>query len=394
MLTWDPLPDLTYWIFFRPGTSVAAAETGAIVIKNAVTPRAVLGLTNGTEYAFVMNATQKDSAAGPSSPVVTAMTRLAGDAWTPGPTPIAPQNLNALASSGFSRFVTVGDATTILYGDFNYGNPNPVGVTAWLPPNPLPVGFAGDLKAVIYNGLFVALGANGAVATSSDGVTWTAQHLVSSAGVTGLNGLAFGFIQGNGTYIAVGNVGQIYTTSDLTQEWKLDTSANNPNDLTSIALLNGAFFVTGADGTLLVNKGGGAGWEPQSTGTSSTLRGATFMPNAPLGAVRFVVVGDAGAVVTTTDVPSVGLATWTSIVLPGAQDLRSVTVGGATGLRFMAVGLVGAAVFGDSVLSGIPVTNIQWTPASKPATGDWSSVLFFVGQYLAVGAAGASAVSH
>jgi photosystem II stability/assembly factor-like uncharacterized protein len=387
LMSWDALPDLIYWIFFRPGDSVSAGETGAIAIKNAVAPRPVTGLLNGTQYAFVMNATQNDSAAGPSSLVVTATPRPAGDTWSIGPV-LGTQNLNALAFNGATRFVTVGNQTTIFAGDFNYGSTNPLGITQWFTPNPLPPGFSGDLSAIIYTGSFVALGTNGVVATSLDGQNWTLQHPVSSAGVTGLNGIAFGAVQGIPTYIAVGNGGQIYFTNDLTQEWKLDTSANTASDLTSISLLNQAFFVTGANGTLLVNKGGSAGWEPQSTGTTSTLRSATFMPNAPIGAVSFVAVGDAGAVVTSIEVPIIGTATWNLTVLPGAQDLRSVAVGGATGLRFLAVGQGGAVVFSDD--------GVQWLVASSPppSSQDLTSVLFFGGQYLAVGAVGANAVSH
>jgi photosystem II stability/assembly factor-like uncharacterized protein len=390
LVTWDPLPDLTYWIFYQQGTDVSAAGTGSTAIKNAVTPRAVTGLLNGTQYAFVMNATNNDSAAGPSSPVVRPnKTRLAGDIWTIGTTPIAlpppstPQDLNALALSG-TRFVTVGNAGAIFYGDFNYGSSNPLGVTAWTPPLTPPT--TADLSAAIFNGTFVALGTNGAVLTSADGFTWTVQHAVSSVGVTGLNGLAFGFIQGVPSYIAVGNGGQIYTTSNLAQEWTLDTSANTTSDLTSITLLNGFLFVTGANGTLLLNRGSGAGWEAQPTGMTSTLRSVTFMPNALPAAVHYAAVGDAGAVVTATAIPAAGPATWTSIVVPGLPTLRSVTVGGATGLRFLAVGPGGAAFFSDD--------GQTWTPASQPPASDLSSVLFLVGQYLAVGSAGSNAVSH
>jgi hypothetical protein len=171
-------------------------------------------------------------------------------------------------------------------------------------------------------------------------------------------------------------------------------NSNTTEDLTSVVLLNGGFFATGTNGTLLVSPDGGTTWHPQVTGLGTTLRAVTFMPNAPpLMAVRFVAVGDAGAVVTSTDVPSTGQGTWTPTVLAGGQNLRSVTVGGATGFRFMAVGLGGAVVFGDSVIDNVPVNSIQWKTPIGP-TADLSSVLFFLGQYLAVGAAGANAVSH
>jgi hypothetical protein len=172
-------------------------------------------------------------------------------------------------------------------------------------------------------------------------------------------------------------------------------NSNTTEDLTSVELLNGALFATGTNGTLLISPDGTT-WNSQTTGlpAGTTLRAVTFMPNAPLTAVRFVAVGDAGAVVTSTDVTA-GQGTWTPTVLAGGQNLRSVTVGGATGFRFMAVGLGGAVVFGDSVINNVPVNSIQWsTPATQSPTGELSSVLFFLGQYLAVGAAGANAVSH
>jgi hypothetical protein len=173
-------------------------------------------------------------------------------------------------------------------------------------------------------------------------------------------------------------------------------NSNTTEDLTSVELLNGALFATGTNGTLLV-AADGVNWIAQTTGLSAgtTLRAVTFMPNAPPTAVRFVAVGDAGAVVTGISVPSSVQITWTPTVLAGGQNLRSVTVGGATGFRFMAVGLGGAVVFGNSVIDNVPVSSIQWsTPATQSPTGDMSSVLFFLGQYLAVGSAGANAVSH
>jgi len=398
LLSWAPLPGLTYWIFYRPGTTVNAAEPGSIAVKNAQEPRAVTGLLNDLQYAFVMNATNDDSAAGPSSPVVTTATRLAGDSWVTGaPIGATPQNLNALAFSG-ARYVTVGDAGAILEGDFAYGSPSPnLGVTLWMQALVLPVNFTENLRSVIFNGSFVALGENGSVLTSADGVSWGANVpiTVNGAPVTGMNGIAFGALGNTGFYVAVGNGGQIFTSTNLAAPW-VQANSNTTEDLTSIATLNGAFFVTGTNGTLLVSPDLTV-WNSQTTGLppGTTLRAVAFMPNAPPTAVRFVAVGDAGAVVTSTSVPSTGQGTWTPTLLPGAQNLRSVTVGGATGLRFMAVGLGGAAVFGDSVINNVPVSSIQWsTPAQQSPTGDLSSVLFFLGQYLAVGATGANAVSH
>jgi photosystem II stability/assembly factor-like uncharacterized protein len=394
LLSWDPLPGLTYWIFYRQGITVTAAEPGSIAVKNAQEPRAVTGLLNDTQYAFVMNATDEDSAAGPSSPVVIPnKTRLAGDSWTIGaPIGVVPQNMNALAFGG-TRYVAVGDAGAILAGDFAYGSASPnLGVASWMQPQGLPTNFTENLRSVTFNGTFVALGENGSVLTSADGVNWVVNVPITAAGapVTGMNGIAFG----PGIFVAVGNGGQLFTSNNLAASW-VKGNSNTTEDLTSVVLLNGGLFATGTKGTLLVSPDGGTTWNPQATGLGTTLRAVTFMPNAPPpNSVSFVAVGDAGSVVTSTSVIA-GQGTWTPTVLPGAQNLRSVTVGGTTGFRFMAVGLGGAVVFGDSVIDNVPVNSIQWlTPIGPTPTADLSSVLFFLGQYLAVGAAGANAVSH
>src|SRR5215471_141883 len=70
LMAWDQLPDRTYWIFFAQGNSVSPGQIGSIAIKNAVSPRAVTGLLNDTDYALVMNASNQGSAAGPNSQVV------------------------------------------------------------------------------------------------------------------------------------------------------------------------------------------------------------------------------------------------------------------------------------------------------------------------------------
>ena len=70
---------------------------------------------------------------------------------------------------------------------------------------------------------------------------------------------------------------------------------------------------------------------------------------------------------------------------PLTQDLRSVTVGGATASRFLAVGKGGAVAYSDD--------GAGWLSASAGSSSDLADVLFAPGMYLAVGDAGANAVS-
>ena len=389
VVTWDVLPDLDYWIFYQPGSSVDVATPNSIAIRRAITPRVVAGLANGTQYAFVMNATHADSAAGPTSFPVVATPRLAGASWVSG-TPLgtapANPNLNDLLLNG-STFVTVGDAATIFSGGFNYtaGEFNfvfgdPQGVTQWSPPTTLPAGYSADLKSVtLAAGAYVALGADGSVISSADAVNWGSNGRVSIASVpvTDLSSIGFAFVSGSPLYLVVGTGGRIYNTPDLANWTQVGVGVTG-SDLTLITLLNGRFLITGTGGTLLTSPDGST-WSPLTTNTANTLRGVTFCGFCT--GVHYVAVGDAGTVITSPD----GVA-WTPVApAPVADNLRSITVGGSAGTRLLAVGENGAVAYSDD--------GVTWSAASSGAS-NLSKVLYTGGLYLGVGDAGANAVSR
>jgi photosystem II stability/assembly factor-like uncharacterized protein len=409
VVSWDTLPDLTYWIFYAKGASVGVGTAGTVAIRRAVPPRVIGNLGNGALFSFIMNATQNDSPAGPTSAAVFQSPRLAGetDSWTSGPALGAPSNLKSAAFSG-GRFVVVGDAATIFAGDYNYTSDfsSPPGVTApgvtvWLQPvvppgTTFPLAPAANLSSVIFNGSFIALARDNPldpttspVISSADGLNnWTANKPVPAPG---MNAIGFGSFFGVPTYVAVGDGGRIFTTNnidvnDTTTPW---TAATSPtfDDLNSISLLNSQFIVTGASGTLLAGtfSSNGISWTALNSGTGSTLRGATF---TPLGSgAHYVAVGD-GGVITTSDINGVN---WTAITLPApAPDLRSVTIGGASGTRFLAVGPGGAVVFSDTGL------GLDWSVKSAGLgnTANLASVLAVPAMYLAVGDGGANVVSR
>jgi hypothetical protein len=385
VISWNVVPDLTYWIFFAPGDSVSVGAPGSLAIRRALDPRVVPGLANGTEYAFVMNATNNDSAAGPTSAPVTAIPQLAGSTWVPSPgSPLGTQNLNAMAFNG-SRFVVVGDAGTIFAGDLAYTSTDPQGVNVWTPPTTPPTpAFSENLTAVMNNGTFIALGTNGAVISSADGFNWSANQTIP--GASGMTGLVSGFVGGATvqTFVAVGSAGKIFFTTDLAN-W-IPATSNTTSDLTGISVVNGTsgFFVaTGTGGTLLTSQDA-QNWSVNTTNTTSTLRGFTFGPSlqSPTTGVLYIAVGDAGTIITT---PQLDSPVWTPInPAPTTQSLRSVTLGGAAGTRFLAVGQGGAVVYSDD--------GFNWIPASSGF--NLARAIFGGGLYLGVGDAGANAVSR
>src|SRR5438876_6059975 len=325
-VSWDQQPGLTYWIFFQAGSSVTAAAPGVPLIFDARSPRIVFPLVNGTQYAFVMNATNQDSKAGPSTPVVVKVPRLSGASWTSGAA-LGPQNLNGVAyAPTTNKIVAVGNSApgtpptpTIFAGDFNYTstNPNPPGVTAWAPATSIPVGFVSDLSAVIFSGtLFIALGTDGSILKSPDGNTWTLAASIPSGGAAGprMNSIAFGIVSSAAIYVAVGNGGKIFTTPDLVT-WT--AAASNPTfDLYSVSFPNGIFIATGANGTMLTSTDASTWTVVQNLPTSTALRGTTF------GTGHYVVVGDAGTILTSTDGTN-----WSLRPPPLTQDLRAIRFG-------------------------------------------------------------------
>jgi hypothetical protein len=282
-------------------------------------------------------------------------------------------NLNGMALGG-TRFVAVGDSPAVgvspavFAGDYNYyyTSADPPGVSAWLPPTPPFPAFTGNLSAVAYSGQFVALGADGSILTSSDGLTWTlAANAVPS---TGMNAIAFGA----GMYVAAGNGGNIYTSTDLVTWTPATFTTATTNDLYSVSFLNGGFIATGANGSLFTSSDG-LNWTSRDSGTNNALRGAAFRLST---GVRYVAVGDAGTIVTSSDDGT----TWAPIAPVTAHNLRSVVHGS----RFVAVGEMGTVVFSDD--------GTTWTKASA-GTAHLSQILAAPAMYIAVGAAGANVAS-
>src|SRR5881396_1606876 len=391
---WDQQPGLTYWIFFQAGGTVTAAAPGVPLIFAAQSPRIVFPLTNATQYAFVMNATNHDSKAGPSTPVALAVPRPAGAKWTSGAA-LGAQNLNGVAYAPTTKkIVAVGNSApgtpptpTIFAGDFNYTSANPPGVTAWTPATSIPIGFASDLSAVMFSGSqFIALGTDGSVLTSPDGNTWTSAASIPSGGAAGprMNSIAFGTVSSATIYVAVGDGGNIFTSPDLVNWTTVSTTGN---DLYNVSFPNGSFVATGANGTLLTSPDASIWTLVQNLPTSSALRGATYGTGSAAGAsAQYVVVGDSSTIVTSTN-----LTDWSLITPPPLpQDLRAISFG----TRFVAVGQEvvvgqgGAVAYSDDAINW----SLSSFPPGSPAP-DLAAIIFTPAMYLAVGASGANAVS-
>jgi hypothetical protein len=365
VLSWDNVPGLTYWVYYKAGSSVST-EDHDFIGKGYSSPAIITGLANGTQYAFIVNASDNGSKTGPATPVVTATPRLLSPSvtWTVG-TPLSSNSLNSIVFNTVN-YVAVGDAATVLTAPVSYTSSG--GVTAWSAVTTLPIGAGTNLISVLYDGAqFIALGNDGSIVISANLVDWIARSAI--IGAPTMHALAY---QAGPVYIAVGDGGAIYrnTTGGMTSAWTTESSGTVQN-LYGVSYVNGLFVAVGAAGTLLTSPDG-LTWTAQTSNTNNALRHVSYgVTSAGVG--TYVAVGDAGTIVSSTDA-----TTWTAQTIPTTQSFYSVSFG--PDLQFIAVGTAGTQAYSSTGTDGSwSVGNTGSIDLNSIAPGDVT---------IAVGAAG------
>ncbi len=125
------------------------------------------------------------------------------------------------------------------------------------------------------NSIYVAVGGGGVALSSSNGTNWTQR---SSGTSQALHGVTYG---GN-RFVAVGGNGVILSSSNGIN-WTSRTSSINV-DLLAAAYGNGVYAAMGNNGKILTSSDG-VYWDSQTSGVRGNLSGAAF------GNLRFVAVG-------------------------------------------------------------------------------------------------------
>lgn len=154
----------------------------------------------------------------------------------------------------------------------------------------------GDLKAVgvrsytigtntLYT--YVAVGNEGTVIRSTDGENWSLPI------ITLANRTLTAVYHNDGVWIAVGEGGQIITSTDDGVTWTLDTTTTNLN-LYDVYYA-GQWIIVGQRGNVWLKAQAESTWKRYSVGITDTLRGVAFVNN------QYVVVGDRGSIAYSTD---------------------------------------------------------------------------------------------
>ncbi len=159
------------------------------------------------------------------------------------------------------------------------------------------------------------------VSISTDGVRWT--RATSSTALNAAN--LFGVTHAQGTYVAVGDAGRVFTSTNGT-DWTSRTSGVTVS-LFAVAGGPNGFVAAGAGGAL-ISSADGVTWTTRSSGTTNALNTVAY------GAGRFLAAGASGAIVSSTDG-----ATWTTansgvtatLIIAGWFDNVGFLIGGNSG---------------------------------------------------------------
>jgi hypothetical protein len=371
-VSWTMAPGVEYWVFLAAANSVTPENcnslTGCRTVLNAISPQlvsggvfngiTVLGLINGTTYSFTVNGRTGGGPGGPGSISVSTVPRLAGTSWSVG-TSVGSNDLRGVtygtvvAADGTltPAFVAVGTQGAM------FSSPNGITWTA------LNSGVSSDLNAAVYGGIYMAAGAGGAMLSSSDAITWTSLNSGTPNNIYALT------TTGGGVYLAAGANGTIIYTTDRVNWTAADSGT--ANDLHGLVYGNGIYVAVGAQGTLLASTDA-VTWQAVAGQSSSDLIGVAYGLLSSTLTSQFVAIGADGTLTTSTD----GV-TWTpQPPIATTNPLAAITYG----TQFVAVGANGS-IFTST-------DGVNWQAQTSGTSRNLNAITHNLYGYSVVGAAG------
>ena len=224
-VTWTPNPGVDYWLFTATDPSLTAFNWTGLPNHYAyaavATPFYMCGLFNGTTYYFAANGRSNGGPGGSSSPTINATPYNASATWTAIPTPTngVPLSTN-LYGVGYTSLTTCSNRATSATGSFAAVGASGAIFTSsddgqhWTPPTTVPsglpdlyavTGYAANLNNPTTPALsWLAVGAGEASVFSTDGITWY-DGLTYNSSLPALHSLT----HVAGTFFAVGDNGTI-----------------------------------------------------------------------------------------------------------------------------------------------------------------------------------------
>jgi hypothetical protein len=216
-------------------------------------------------------------------------------------------------------------ATALLCAGFTielFAGSTPLEIWTWR--NPLPTG--NQLNSATYaDGQFVAVGEDGAIVTSPDGINWEQQIAPPNTDLAAVT-------YGSGTFVAVGvdalsqTTNVILTSPDGANWTTVNLPAGATNGFRAVAYGGSYFVAVGNGGTVWYSSDGGTNWNPVSSGTTFNLNAVTYAVN------KFTAAGDNSTILTSSHGQS-----WTAATVTGnnGESFGGIAYGDG---KFVAVG--------------------------------------------------------
>jgi hypothetical protein len=360
-VTWPMAAGVDYWMFYANATSISTSNwttiPGSKSVLGAASPFVATGLVNGAVYSFTLNGRTNGGPGGPGTPSVSAVPRLAGTATASLP---APWAAGAALGTNDLRGVTWGTVFVAVGANGTmYSSPDGITWTA------LTSGSTANLNAATYRSIYLAAGDGGTMLYSTDAITWTPR-------TTGTANNLYSISTNSGLFVAVGAKGTIIFSGDGVTWTKAANSATT-NDLFAVTHYGDLLWIAvGANGTL-VTSADGSNWTSVTSNTALDLKGVAFGISTATNAAFFVAVGANGTLVTSPDA-----ATWTAQTAIGSNTLSAAIYG----TQFIAVGANG------SIFTSTDGTT--WAGQPSTTNSNLNAIAHAPYSYSVVGAAGAN----
>jgi hypothetical protein len=322
-------------------------STDGISWANTIVPTNVI---QGINLSAVVFATNQYVAVGQEGIVLTSPDAVT---WTKraNPASTADTDLDAIC---------YGDGLFVAVGGTIQTSPDAIHWT----PHGSPTAF--NLTSVVYaNPVYIAVGVQGAIVTSTTATSWASQSAAFPA--DWLLGVAYG----NNRFVAVGAYfsstadngigGYTFWTSTDGAHW-IRHSASSPNWLLGVGYGKNEFVAVGENGLILTSPTG-TGWITSKTGTDDNFNAVTY------GSNMFVTVGQGGDIRTSPD----GIV-WTAQTPQKQSTLTGVAYGNN---QYVAVGYSGTVVTSPD--------GTNWTSQTPETTGDLNGIAFGAGVFVTVG---------
>lgn len=215
--------------------------------------------------------------------------------------------------------------------------------------------------------MLVAVGDNGTVLTSENGINWTVR---SSGTIRRLSGAAFG----GSRFVVVGDAGVIRTSQDGGETWQARVSGTT-SDLRGLAHGSAGFVAVGEDGRIVTSESG-VSWTAQEAVTMSSLNDIIFSDGSYTAVGGRWNVHGRARILTSADG-----ASWS------VEELAIPTI--LYGVGF-GEGILVAAGAGGTIVS---YNDDAWEESASPVTETLSGVAYGAGHFVAVGRNGTIARS-